>query len=46
MFRLACDPKELWVVNAKHVDFYPLARQEYEQRVLFFRTTSKAADAR
>ncbi len=37
MFEAALDPKELWVVNgARHVDLYPVARQEYEQRVLSF----------
>ncbi len=37
MFDAASEPKELWVVNgARHVDLYPLARREYEQRVLGF----------
>ncbi len=37
LFTATGEPKELWIVpNAKHVDFYPLAREEYEQRVLLF----------
>lgn len=37
MFNVAGEPKELWVVDgAKHVDLYPLAKKEYEHRVLFF----------
>ena len=34
MFEVASEPKELWVVKgAKHVDLYPLAKNEYEQQV-------------
>lgn len=37
LFTAASEPKELWVVpDAKHVDFYPLIKEEYEQRVLSF----------
>lgn len=37
MFDAASEPKELWVVNgAKHVDLYPMAKSEYEHRVLDF----------
>ena len=37
MFDAASEPKELWVVNgAKHVDLYPLAKNEYEQHVIGF----------
>lgn len=37
LFAAASEPKELWIVpNAKHVDFYPLVKEEYEQRVLLF----------
>jgi len=37
LFTAAGEQKELWVVpDAKHVDFYPLVKEEYEQRVLLF----------
>jgi uncharacterized protein len=37
LFNAASDPKELWVVSgAKHVDFYPVAKDEYERRVMDF----------
>ena len=37
MFKVASEPKELWIVKgAKHVDLHQVARQEYEQRVLDF----------
>lgn len=37
MFSAAGEPKELWVVpRGEHVDLYPLAKDEYEQRVLGF----------
>jgi fermentation-respiration switch protein FrsA (DUF1100 family) len=37
MFKAAGEPKELWVVpGTKHVDLYPLAKEEYEQHVLGF----------
>jgi fermentation-respiration switch protein FrsA (DUF1100 family) len=37
MFSAAGEPKELWVVpRAEHVDLYPLAKEEYERRVLDF----------
>ena len=46
MFKVAGEPKELWVVNgAKHVDLYQVAGQEYEQRVLgFFAQHLREAD--
>lgn len=37
MFSAASEPKELWVVpRGEHIDLYPLAKDEYEQRVLGF----------
>jgi fermentation-respiration switch protein FrsA (DUF1100 family) len=37
MFSAASEPKELWVVpRAEHIDLYPLAKEEYERRVLDF----------
>lgn len=36
MFAAASEPKDSWVVNAEHVDLYPIAQKEYEQRVLGF----------
>lgn len=37
LFATANEPKELWIVpNAKHIDAYYFAREEYEQRVLSF----------
>ncbi len=37
LFSAANEPKELWIVpNAKHVDFYPLVKEEYEQKVSSF----------
>ncbi len=37
LFAAANEPKEIWIVpNAKHIDFYPLVKEEYEQRVLQF----------
>jgi fermentation-respiration switch protein FrsA (DUF1100 family) len=37
MFKAASEPKEFWLVpRAKHVDLYPLAKEEYEQHVLGF----------
>ncbi len=37
MFGAASEPKELWVVpGAKHVDVYPLGKEEYERHVLGF----------
>ncbi|PWT89166.1 MAG: hypothetical protein C5B55_11830 [Blastocatellia bacterium] len=40
-FAAAHEPKELWIIDAaSHVDVYPLAKTEYEQRVLKFFTTN------
>jgi uncharacterized protein len=37
LFTAAAEPKELWIVpNAKHIDFYPLVKDEYEQKVSSF----------
>ena len=37
LYAAAPDPKELWVVpEAAHVDFYRVARSEYEDRILDF----------
>jgi fermentation-respiration switch protein FrsA (DUF1100 family) len=37
LFGAAGEPKELWVVSgAEHVDLFPLAKEEYQQRVLGF----------
>lgn len=36
-FATASEPKDIWVIpKAKHVDFYPLVRDEYEQKVVQF----------
>jgi pimeloyl-ACP methyl ester carboxylesterase len=34
LFEAASEPKELWVVDAAHVNVHEVARDEYEQRVL------------
>jgi len=46
MFKVASEPKELWIVKgAKHVDLHQVAKQEYEQRVVgFFEQHLKKAD--
>ncbi len=37
MYNAASEPKKLWIVErAKHVDLYPVAKEEYERRVLDF----------
>ena len=37
LFAAANDLKELWIVpNAKHTDFYPLVKEEYERKVSTF----------
>ena len=37
LFAAASEPKELWIVpDAKHIDFYLLVKEEYEQKVLSF----------
>jgi uncharacterized protein len=37
LFLAAAEPKRIWVVpNARHVDFYPLVKEQYEQTVLSF----------
>lgn len=37
LFAAASEPKELWIVpNAKHIDFYPVVKEEYEQKVSSF----------
>lgn len=37
LFEAANEPKELWIIpNAKHIDFYPLVKGEYEQKVSTF----------
>jgi uncharacterized protein len=36
MFDAAREPKELWMVNGKHVDLYPIDKKEYEHHVLGF----------
>jgi len=47
LFEAASEPKELWIVNAaKHVDLYPVAKKEYEQRVLGFFGKFLMADSR
>lgn len=37
IYDAASEPKELWIVEcARHVDLYPVAKREYERRVLDF----------